>query len=333
MKKDLIKYVKTLKSLARNGGLDVKNFLDSLEDISKKRQVEASVKKDFLGNIPEKYKNQAFYSVISSNYEDYVIAMGDMLAPDQFTAVLELINEKLVKEGESKFDMNTPENKILGLANRYAKDAKDAIMVRKWNLLAFYLRSLAYFVPILLEKANISEKKIYKELNFKLESAFGNPDIRVGMPADKLVAEEGNPLDIIKIDVPTFIRLLEFAREDSSSDLDLHFITENALDILNSGVEVIGMKNYQDLIKFQGETLAEGFDNITDNSKKEQYDRIKEAKKDLEKKSDYELLDMYYHGNVPKGTKANKEKLIYGILQDRFGDEVKYFYKEPESKA
>jgi hypothetical protein len=31
-----------------------------------------------------------------------------------------------------------------------------------------------------------------------------------------------NPKDIIKLDVPLFIRLLEYAREDAKSDMDLH---------------------------------------------------------------------------------------------------------------
>jgi hypothetical protein len=31
-----------------------------------------------------------------------------------------------------------------------------------------------------------------------------------------------NPKDIIKLDIPLLIRLLEYAREDAKTDMDLH---------------------------------------------------------------------------------------------------------------
>ena len=37
----------------------------------------------------------------------------------------------------------------------------------------------------------------------------------------KQVKEEKNPIDTITMDVPLFIRMMEFAREDAKSDLDL----------------------------------------------------------------------------------------------------------------
>jgi len=37
-----------------------------------------------------------------------------------------------------------------------------------------------------------------------------------------------NPKDTIKLDVPLFIRLLEYAREDAKDDMDLHRVAENA---------------------------------------------------------------------------------------------------------
>lgn len=35
--------------------------------------------------------------------------------------------------------------------------------------------------------------------------------------------------DIAKLSIPLLIRLLEFAREDAKSDLDLHFVVENII--------------------------------------------------------------------------------------------------------
>lgn len=38
-----------------------------------------------------------------------------------------------------------------------------------------------------------------------------------------------NDQDIAKLSIPLLLRLLEFAREDSKSDLDLHFVVENVV--------------------------------------------------------------------------------------------------------
>jgi hypothetical protein len=54
-----------------------------------------------------------------------------------------------------------------------------------------------------------------------------------------------NPLDSLTMDVPLFIRLLEWAKEESQTDMDLHRISENALK-LRSGL--LTMKDYDSII-------------------------------------------------------------------------------------
>jgi hypothetical protein len=53
-----------------------------------------------------------------------------------------------------------------------------------------------------------------------------------------------NDKDVIKLTVPLVIKLLEFAREEAESDLDLHFIAENLVELSKRG-EVIDMKDYK----------------------------------------------------------------------------------------
>jgi hypothetical protein len=48
-----------------------------------------------------------------------------------------------------------------------------------------------------------------------------------------------NPRDIITVDVPLFIRLLEYAREDAQTDMDLHDLTENIISLAASGKTLI----------------------------------------------------------------------------------------------
>lgn len=55
-------------------------------------------------------------------------------------------------------------------------------------------------------------------------------------------------MDIIKVDVPTFLRLLELAREDVKQDADLHDIAEIVTKI--SQDSVVTMDNYNDIVAF-----------------------------------------------------------------------------------
>lgn len=53
-----------------------------------------------------------------------------------------------------------------------------------------------------------------------------------------------NPKDVIKLDVPLFIRLLEYAREDAKTDMDLHELTDNIIEMSSEG-RVLSMDDYE----------------------------------------------------------------------------------------
>jgi hypothetical protein len=55
-------------------------------------------------------------------------------------------------------------------------------------------------------------------------------------------------MDIIKLDVPTFLRLLELAREDVKQDADLHDVAEIVTKMSQEGV--VTMDKYNDIVKF-----------------------------------------------------------------------------------
>jgi len=61
-----------------------------------------------------------------------------------------------------------------------------------------------------------------------------------------------NPKDIIKLDVPLFIRLLEYARENAKDDMDLHRVAENIISLSSVG-ETLGMIDYAAIIGSQEE--------------------------------------------------------------------------------
>lgn len=56
-----------------------------------------------------------------------------------------------------------------------------------------------------------------------------------------------NEPDVIKVDVPLLIRMLEYAREDAKSDMDLHFFTENLIKRSTEG-KTLSMEDYESLL-------------------------------------------------------------------------------------
>jgi hypothetical protein len=61
-----------------------------------------------------------------------------------------------------------------------------------------------------------------------------------------------NPRDIITVDVPLFIRLLEYAREDAQTDMDLHDVAEKIISLAASG-KTLTMDDYSSIVGSQEE--------------------------------------------------------------------------------
>jgi len=55
-------------------------------------------------------------------------------------------------------------------------------------------------------------------------------------------------MDIIKLDVPLFIRLLELAREEIKDDADIHDVAEIVTKLSQHGV--VGMEQYNEIVSF-----------------------------------------------------------------------------------
>ena len=65
-----------------------------------------------------------------------------------------------------------------------------------------------------------------------------------------------NPKDTIKLDVPLFIRLLEYAREDAQTDMDLHNVAEKAISLSETG-KTLTMSDYEMIVGGSQEELDE----------------------------------------------------------------------------
>ena len=65
-------------------------------------------------------------------------------------------------------------------------------------------------------------------------------------------------MDIVQLDVPLFIRLLELAREDIKQDADIHDLAQRVIELSKNGP--VDMASYDDLVGFmkkQGDPAPE----------------------------------------------------------------------------
>ena len=60
-------------------------------------------------------------------------------------------------------------------------------------------------------------------------------------------AKEEDPVDTITMDIPLFLRMLEYSREDASQDMDLHDVTEKA-NKLGKERGILSMEDYEEIV-------------------------------------------------------------------------------------
>ena len=97
---------------------------------------------------------------------------------------------------------------------------------------------------------------------------------RSAIPQDKkTVKEELDQADTVTMDIPLLIRVLEYAREDAKTDMDLHKVVENLIKMRDEGtlsmaqydkiiaikeaIEANYDKKYQDMVKRVGQKAAQ----------------------------------------------------------------------------
>ena len=89
-----------------------------------------------------------------------------------------------------------------------------------------------------------------------IKSQFGNKSTynNKEIPLDTPISGD-NPIDTIMMDVPLFMRMLEYAKEDAKTDMDLHHVTEKAIALSTNG-EILNMDNYDEIV---GKELKESY--------------------------------------------------------------------------
>jgi hypothetical protein len=104
-------------------------------------------------------------------------------------------------------------------------------------------KELSYY----LEKGEASDLRYAEILKKDIADARAELDKRIKSKKGTNEAQQEDPTDIIAMDVPLFIRILEYAREDAETDMDLHNVAERAIEAVKLR-GLLSMEDYNDLV-------------------------------------------------------------------------------------
>jgi hypothetical protein len=128
-------------------------------------------------------------------------------------------------------------------------------------------------------------------------------------------AEAKDAVDTVTMDVPLFIRMLEFAREDAKADMDLHDVAEKAIEI-NKSKETLSMQDYEDIIPVMDEPMDEATD------AQEEY-RVKSSKPTQFKQDIAAAKKMIDAGKSEKEVVSKYSQAVFNAVNAQNMDEVK----------
>lgn len=123
-----------------------------------------------------------------------------------------------------------------------------------------------------------------KRLNIIKSSINTHKEIRTTDGGKKLHSESVDKKDTITFDIPLLIRVLEFAREDLKSDINLHKMVERLLNIRGKGT--LTMNQYNKIVK--EECIDENLANMVLAAAKDAGIKATVAKSSTERKKDTE---------------------------------------------
>lgn len=230
----------------RNAGWDAKpNNIGGITAIKKetmKESIKDQIKKAVMEVLQEKKLSKAQIEKRNKNAEKIKKANPDMSKGEAFG-----IATKQLKEGETSMnDILDAFQAALAIENDAEQD-----------------KALQVVYNALKNKVKTKAGDLYQtaRTNFAKSQGIDPSELNEA-------EEETDAVDTITMDVPLFIRMLEYAREDASADVDLHDVAENAVS-LNKDQEVLSMDDYDSLLPLGAEPMDEArFEKGTDIGKK-----------------------------------------------------------------
>ena len=90
---------------------------------------------------------------------------------------------------------------------------------------------------------------MYKKITHNIvEEHYDHPAVLpVSMRSKMMNASPENEEDVVKFNIPLILKMLEWAREESSKDMELHVVVERLIELSEDG-DTLTMDNYSEIV-------------------------------------------------------------------------------------
>jgi len=223
----------------------------NLEDMGSYKAIIASVGSKKVGTLRLKPYKDSYYVeqvLVPGEYQNLGIgkemyrAANDELGPiysdAQQTQQAKYLWQSLIKSGEAEYLKDEKRYKMLP-----PTDTTQALEENTDEVINILNN------PRLSDDVKATLFKAYRDGKITVQS--------VRSIIDKILKENiSNPTDTITMDVPLFIRALEYAKEDAKTDMDLHKVAEKAIELSSNG-RTLSMNDYDRIVGIVKEVISE----------------------------------------------------------------------------
>lgn len=215
-------------------------LMDLLNEGEGKRPLSNEVKKHFL-EIVSTY----------NKYQEMMDRKSDIAEiAETLGGITEAAKTLAIHEGDDWFDKHTIKRNMSELDKLGKAFDKCAVEAKSLDqrLNGLY-EDMGHILSRYYKMGEISEEQMRERLGMNESVNEENHQVQLSPKGNHIVniREEEDEIDTITMDVPLFIRALEFAKEDAQTDMDLHDFAEKAIE-LSKEHDVITMDSYNTLV-------------------------------------------------------------------------------------
>jgi hypothetical protein len=210
----------------------------------------------------------------------------------------ESVTEDLNEESPYEMFKRYIAPKVKARLYKHAADTLNKVIDRKKKEKSSH-DALYYAMQVAKSYDGVNYKSLYDyyKNNYVQESRFTEMELAI-MEGGHSIDEADDPKDIISMDVPLFVRILELSRETIKTDADLHHVVSKIIDLTKEQDAPLDMKAYQAIEYVLGKDRVD-----------EVLRKVKNPEGEMQwalvSKSNPKKVLQYYRG--PKGQKPSEE--------------------------
>lgn len=169
------------------------------------------------------------------------------------------------------------------------------------------------------------------------QTVFVKEDVENPMVVADVQADIVNDaVDVVKLDIPLMLRLLEWSREEANKDADLHVLTENMVNMMKT-TEFLTMSEYDALIPYQPAEDIVVDDVVVDDLTDDIFDEIEFIEESKINENRYATEQDMYDGTISDEEYLDTFEYIYSSLINgnisQYKQQLARLLKEGDLKA